>query len=365
MEFMNEHTAYIGLGSNLGDKTWNLQNAISEIRASADTLAIEFSSFYNTKPLGRTNQPVFLNAVVKLKTSLTYRSLFEQILKIEQTLGRQRSEHWGPRTIDLDLLLYDDVVITEPDLTVPHPQLHLRSFVLKGMCELDASKNHPLLGRSMKSLYGRLHGKDFHLDGNNPQLVSIAGNIGVGKTTLAGELADRLNAKFIPEKYDDNPFLPKVYAGDMELALDSELFFLSNSVSQLRSDRLFPLHRYVSDYVFDKALIYASSWLGESDLVVYQKHYAAVNEGVALPVLVIYMQDSVENCMERIHKRNRPYEQQIEMPFLEHLAHGYDTLYTDYAVCPVFRITPDQCRTAEQVDQIAKEISYYLAEEAE
>ena len=362
MEFMNEHTAYIGLGSNLGDKTESLKNAISELEASADTLAIESSSFYNTKPLGQTDQPVFLNAVVKLKTSLPYRSLFEQILKTEQTLGRQQSEHWGPRTIDLDLLLYDDVVITEPDLTIPHPQLHLRSFVLKGMCELDASKNHPLLGRSMERLYGRLNGKDFHLDTNKPQLVSIAGNIGVGKTTLAAGLADRLNAKFISEKYDDNPFLPEVYAGKTELALDSELFFLSSSASQLRNDQLFPPHRYVSDYVFDKALIYASSWLDESDLEVYRKHYAAVNDGVSAPILVIYMQDGVENCMERIHQRNRPYEQQIEMPFLEHLACGYDTLYTDYEVCPVFRITPDQCRTAEQVDRIAKEVNYYLAE---
>jgi 2-amino-4-hydroxy-6-hydroxymethyldihydropteridine diphosphokinase len=362
---MNEHTAYIGLGSNLGDKPENLQNAISELEASADTLAIESSSFYNTKPMGQTDQPVFLNAVVKLKTSLMCRSLFDQILKIEQTLGRQRSEHWGPRTIDLDLLLYDDVVIAEPDLTIPHPQLHLRSFVLKGMCELDASKNHPLLDRSMKCLYGRLNGKDFYLDKNKPQLVSIAGNIGVGKTTLATGLADRLNAKFISEKYDDNPFLPKVYAGKTELALDSEFFFLSSSASQLRSDRLLPLDPYVSDYVFDKALIYASSWLRENDLEVYRKHYTAVNEGVAVPILVIYMQDSVENCMERIHQRNRPYEQQIEMPFLEHLAHGYDTLYTDYAVCPVLRITPDRCRTAEQVDRIAKEVSYYLAEAAE
>jgi 2-amino-4-hydroxy-6-hydroxymethyldihydropteridine diphosphokinase len=359
---MNEHTAYIGLGSNLGDKHENLQNAMIGLEAYPSILSIESSSFYETRPLDGTDQPLFFNVVAKIKTTFSYRALFEHLQQIEQSMGRQRNERWGPRTIDLDLLLYDEQIVDEPDLKIPHPQMHLRSFVLKGMCELAVDLVHPRLNCMMGQLYQRLNGADFFSDPLKPQLISIAGNIGVGKTTLAAGLAERLNAKFISEKYDDNPFLPEVYAGKTELALDSELFFLSSSASQLRSDRLFSPHRYISDYVFDKALIYASSWLGEDDLKTYRKHYESVNEGVAAPVLVIYMQDSVKNCMERIHQRNRPYEQQIEMSFLEHLACGYDTLYTDYEVCPVFRITPDQCRTAEQVDRIAKEVNYYLAE---
>ena len=366
---MTEHTAYIGLGSNLGCRRDNLSKAVSSLEEISGVGAVVSSSFYETKPLtGRVGHAhaevepsAFLNAVAKIKTTLSYRALFEGLQEIERGMGRQRDERWGPRTIDLDLLLYDDAIVNEPDLEIPHPQMHLRSFVLKGLCELAGDVVHPKIGCTMLELAGRLNGADFFTDPERPQLISIAGNIGIGKTTLAIGLAKRLNAEFISEKYDDNPYLPQVYAGKTELALDSELFFLSSSASQLRGDRLFVPRRYVSDYVFDKALIYASNWLGESDLEVYRKHYESVNEGVATPVLVIYLHDTVQNCLDRIHKRNRPYEQRIEPSFLEHLADGYDRLYTGYEKCPVIRLTPDQCWDAEQVDKIAEEIKYYLA----
>jgi 2-amino-4-hydroxy-6-hydroxymethyldihydropteridine diphosphokinase len=359
---MTEHTAYIGLGSNLGDTHNNLQNAISGMRAFAGAGSVESSSFYETKPLGGTDQPFFLNAVAKIKTTLSHRALFEDLQEIERAMGRQRNKRWEPRPIDLDLLLYDGQIVNEPDLKIPHPQMHLRSFVLKGLCELDSGVRHPLLKRTVSQLADCLNGNDYWLNANKPQLISIAGNIGVGKTTLAAGLAERLNAEFISEKYDDNPFLPQVYAGKTELALDSELFFLSSSASQLRGDKLFAPRRYVSDYVFDKALIYASSWLNESNLEVYRKHYESVNEGVAPPVLVIYLHDSVQNCLERIHKRNRPYEQRIEPSFLEHLADGYDRLYTGYEKCPVIRLASDQCLRADQVDRVADEVKHYLME---
>jgi len=363
---MTKHTVYIGLGSNLGFCRDNLSKAVSALKATVGIGSVESSSFYETKPLtgrvGHAHAETFLNAVMKIQTTLSYRALFEHLQQIEQALGRQRNKRWEPRTIDLDLLLYDEQIVDEPDLKVPHPQMHLRSFVLKGMCELAGDVVHPQIGRTMRELAGRLNGADFFINPERPQLISIAGNIGIGKTTLAAGLAQRLNAKLISEKYDDNPFLPQVYAGKTELALDSELFFLASSASQLRSDRLFAPRRYVSDYVFDKALIYASNWLGESDLEVYRKHYEAVNEGVATPVLVIYLHDTVQNCLDRIHKRNRPYEQRIEPSFLEHLADGYDRLYTGYEKCPVIRLAPDQCWAAEQVDKIAEEIKYYLAE---
>lgn len=360
---MTEHTAYIGLGSNVGDRRDNFRQVLSVLEACPSVLSVQASSFYETPPLGSADQPTFLNAVVEIKTSFSYRQLFELLRQIEHDMGRQRNQTWQPRTIDLDLLLYDDAVINEVDLVIPHSQMHLRSFVLKGLCELLPEKKHPQLGCSVKTLYECLSGCDFFTDPEKPQLISIAGNIGVGKTTLASGLAERLNAKFITEKYDENPYLADVYAGQKELALDSELFFLSSSASQLRKENLTASQCYVSDYVFDKALIYASGWLTGGDLETYRRHYESVQSDVADPVLVIYMQDSLENCMERIHRRNRPYEQQIELGFLEHLARGYDALYTDYTVCPVMRIRADQCQAANQVDRIADEIQYYITEQ--
>jgi len=363
---MTEHSAYIGLGSNMGDRQNNLRQALSELETHPSILSVEVSSFYETKPLGPSNQDDFLNAVVKLRTLIGPFGLWKILNRTEIKLGRRRKlnakKNWGPRTLDLDLLLYEEGVLNEPDLVIPHPQMHLRSFVLTGMCELAPDFIHPVLGRSMQELATRLNGGNYWLDSEKPQLISIAGNIGVGKTTLAAGLAERLNAKFISEKYDDNPFLPEVYAGRTELALDSELFFLSSSASQLRKDRLFASRHYVSDYVFDKALIYASSWLTESDLGAYREQYEYTNKTIAAPVLVIYLWDNIQNCLERIHKRNRPYEQRIESSFLEHLADGYDRLYTGYESCPIIRLTPEECRRVDQVDRIAKEINYYLAE---
>lgn len=356
---MTEHTAYIGLGSNLGDSRANLRTALFRLDAHSGISLVATSSIYETTPLGP-QQPEFLNAAAQVRTSLPADELLQVLHLIEKDMGRQDVEHWGPRVIDLDLLLYSQMVIDQPDLQVPHPQMHLRSFVLKGMCELAGDLVDPLLGRTMNELYARLGGKDFCLHPDRPQLVSVAGNIGVGKTTLATGLAERLNANFITEKYDENPFLADVYAGHSELALDSELFFLSSSASQLRKKRLNPGRRYISDYVFDKALIYASSWLNEADLKNYRKRFDSVFDGVSNPALVIYLDDSLENCLERIHQRNRPYEQQIEISFLEHLARGYETLYTGYTICPVMRIRPDECRTVEQVDRIAQEVEFYL-----
>jgi deoxyguanosine kinase len=360
---MTEHTAYIGLGSNLGDREHNLRKALSELDAHPEITVTGSSTFITTPPLGSQDQPDFLNAVAQIRTSIPASRLLQVLHLIEQDMGRTRDIHWGPRTIDLDLLLYAQIVIDEPGLKVPHPQMHLRSFVLKGLCELAPDVVHPLLDRTMQELCQRLNGHDFALSAERPRLVSVAGTIGVGKTTLAGGLAERLSAKFITEKYDENPFLADVYAGHAELALDSELFFLSSSASQLRKDRLKPAKRYISDYVFEKAPIYASYWLGADDLQSYKKQYDSVFDGVADPVLVIYLNDRLENCLQRIHQRNRPYEQQIEIPFLEHLAAGYETHYTDYAVCPVIRLRPDECRDPEQVDRIAREVEFYLSKD--
>lgn len=359
-EAMTDYRAYLGLGSNLGDCDSNLRRALADLDAHPHIALVKTSSFYTTAPLGPP-QPSFLNAVAYVRTSLAPGELLQALHLIEHDLGRRREEAWGPRTIDLDILLYSELIVDEPGLTVPHPQLHLRSFVLKGLCELAGDFVHPLLDCTLQELYDRLNGGDFSLHPGRPQLVSIAGAIGAGKTTLAGGLAERLGAAMIGEKYDENPYLADVYAGHTELALDSELFFLASSAAQLRQHRLEAGQRYVSDYVFDKALIYASYWLSAMDLQIYRKHYESIQEGVGVPVLVIYLYDSLENCLQRIHQRNRPYEQQIEIPFLEHLARGYDTLYTDHAVCPVLRIRPEACRTAEQVELIARQVQFYLA----
>jgi 2-amino-4-hydroxy-6-hydroxymethyldihydropteridine diphosphokinase len=127
--------AYIGLGSNLGDREGNLRAALARL---ADLGEVRASSFRETDPVGVTQQPKFLNAAAELSTDLPARQLLDALLTIERDLGRARAreERWGPRTLDLDLLLYGDAVIDEPGLTVPHPRLAERLFVLEPLQEL-------------------------------------------------------------------------------------------------------------------------------------------------------------------------------------------------------------------------------------
>jgi 2-amino-4-hydroxy-6-hydroxymethyldihydropteridine diphosphokinase len=126
--------AYVGLGSNLGDREQAIRNAAETIEAT------RLSEIRETEPWGYADQPLFLNAVAEVETELGPRALLDELLDVERRLGRERGggPRYGPRTIDLDLLLYGDEVIDEPGLTIPHPHLHERRFVLEPLVELDA-----------------------------------------------------------------------------------------------------------------------------------------------------------------------------------------------------------------------------------
>jgi 2-amino-4-hydroxy-6-hydroxymethyldihydropteridine diphosphokinase len=145
--------AYIGLGSNLGDREGNLHAAIARL---AELGEVRVSSFRETDPVGVTEQPKFLNAAAELSSEVPARDLLKALLTIERDLGRDRSreERWGPRTLDLDLLLYGDEVIDEPGLTVPHPRLQERRFVLEPLQELAPGLVLPD-GRPVGDLLGR------------------------------------------------------------------------------------------------------------------------------------------------------------------------------------------------------------------
>ena len=142
------HTAYIALGSNLGDKEANLRRAL-ELLAERGVEVVRPSSFICTEPYGVTDQPQFLNAVCEVRTSLAPLELLHTLLDIEQEMGRVRLRHWGERNIDLDLLLYEDVVMDTPELKLPHPDMQNRDFVLLPLVEIAPELVHPTLGKSI------------------------------------------------------------------------------------------------------------------------------------------------------------------------------------------------------------------------
>lgn len=142
--------AYLSLGSNLGDRAANLHLAISRLATLGKVIAV--SAFYETEPVEVTSQPWFLNCAAALDTERSPQDLLAGVLQIEQEMGRRREVKKGPRTIDIDILLFGDAVINSPELDVPHPAMHQRRFVLEPLAEIAPAARHPVLKHTVREL---------------------------------------------------------------------------------------------------------------------------------------------------------------------------------------------------------------------
>jgi 2-amino-4-hydroxy-6-hydroxymethyldihydropteridine diphosphokinase len=143
-------TVYLSLGTNLGDREENLRAAIAKLAEIGNVIAV--SSFYETEPVDVGAQPWFLNCAVKFETEKMPRQLISSILSLEQSMGRQRRQNKSPRTIDIDVLLFGSSIIEIPSLTIPHPRLHQRRFVLEPLTEIAPDVRHPVFKRTMREL---------------------------------------------------------------------------------------------------------------------------------------------------------------------------------------------------------------------
>ena len=152
------YSAYVALGSNLGDKEGNLRHALVLLKEHGVEV-VKVSTFICTEPYGVTDQPQFLNGVCEVRTSLEPLELLRTLLEIEQEMGRVRVRHWGERNIDLDLLLYEDVVMNTPELILPHPDMQNRDFVLLPLAEIAPEIVHPTLQKTIHELVISLSAK--------------------------------------------------------------------------------------------------------------------------------------------------------------------------------------------------------------
>lgn len=151
------HEALISVGSNIGEKLKNCRKCIDALTATGRCVLIQRSRFYRTEPVGYTAQAWFVNGAVKIRTDLDPWELFEAIKKIERAAGRKtQTIRYGPRIIDLDILLYDEQIIATDDLTIPHPRMHKRRFVLMPVCDIDPDAKHPVLKKTMRQLLDAL-----------------------------------------------------------------------------------------------------------------------------------------------------------------------------------------------------------------
>lgn len=153
------HTAYIALGSNMGDRAGYLDGAVKQLLQDDDFKELKKSTWIETAPYGGVVQDDFLNGVLKVQTLLSPPQLLNRLHEIEAAADRKREVHWGPRTLDLDILFYDALVLDAEDLIIPHPDLQNRSFVLKPMCELAPFLRHPVLQKTVAQLWEKLEKK--------------------------------------------------------------------------------------------------------------------------------------------------------------------------------------------------------------
>lgn len=336
---IHQNLAYISLGSNKGDAVKNLQLAIDAIHYKIGYIK-SISRVYKTKAWGFEADD-FNNACILVETHLGAKKLLKALLDIEKEMGRQRSntEGYQSRIIDLDILFFNNDMMELPNLTVPHPHLHQRKFVLVPLMDVNAELYHPVFAKDVATLLNEckdnLDVDPINIWLKNPSksyrfkdynYIAIEGNIGAGKTSLATIISEEFNAKLILERFADNPFLPKFYKEPKRYAFTLEMSFLADRYQQI-SDDLSQLDLFkdfiVSDYDVFKSLIFSKITLPEDEFALYRKLFYQVYKDIAKPDLYIYLYQNTERLQANIKKRGRNYEQNIADDYLEKINAGY------------------------------------------
>ncbi len=335
MSFFN--TTYLSLGSNQGDRLDYLQQAVFQIAEQAGTLS-HISPVYESEAYGFKGAN-FLNICIRLTSIFKPDILLEKLLAIETLLGRRRTNNtkYESRTIDIDILFHKNDVILSKDLTIPHPEIAKRAFVLSPLVNIAPNFIHPVEKKSIRRLLedcpdtSKIRKTDLKI--NKPKSISekynylaIEGNIGAGKTTLSSMLAEQFNAKQVLERFADNPFLPKFYKDEERFAFPLEMSFLADRYQQLSDDLAqFDLFKsfIISDYYIFKSLIFAQVTLAEDEYALYRKMFDIIYKDISKPDLYIYLYQNTERLLENIKKRGRDYEQDISGDYLNKIHKGY------------------------------------------
>jgi len=334
----SQHQVILSLGSNQGDRLANIQKAIDFIHLEVGTI-VKVSQLYETKSWGF-DSDAFYNCALVLHTNSAAEHVLEAVLAIEKKLGRVRTEAEGyqSRSIDIDVIAFDEEIITSATLQVPHPFMQERMFVLLPMRDLNLDWRHPILQKYLPDLLKASEDKSqckvvqslsFPLQKiplEHFNYIAIEGNIGAGKTTLTNKIAQDFNAKTVLERFADNPFLPKFYEDQNRYAFPLEMSFLADRYQQIADDLAqFDLFKdfIVADYHIFKSLIFAKVTLSEDEYRLYRKLFEIIYKEMPKPDLYIYLYQNTERLLANIKHRGRSYEQEIPAEYLDKINKGY------------------------------------------
>jgi len=268
--------ALIGLGANLGDRLGALERAVERLRTTPGIAVVAVSQWRETAAIGGPiGQPPFLNRAVRLRTSLSPPELLAALHTIEQGAGRRRGVRWDARPLDLDLLLYDDVVLQSADLTVPHPRLAFRRFVLEPAAEIASEHRHPTLGRTVGELLRHLN--------EAANYVAVTGVFPLAQRTLAERLAARCGGRFLADSAPDSPSVVNSTGPGLAEAIES----LDGRRRLLAAVGWVAGESTVSGFWLGEGLAAARAKLAPDELARYEPAWEAARTETAAPKLIV------------------------------------------------------------------------------
>jgi 2-amino-4-hydroxy-6-hydroxymethyldihydropteridine diphosphokinase len=334
----SQNQVILSLGTNQGNRVRNIENCIHLIHQEVGTV-IKISKLYESPSWGF-DSDAFYNCALVLHTFLSADAILSKILEIEIQLGRVRntSSEYQSRIIDIDLIAFNEEIIDNDNLQVPHPLMQNRNFVLLPMLDLNLNWIHPVFHKKIAELVEISSDESvctFVQNLKNPldsipleqfNYIAFEGNIGAGKTTLSTKIAEDFNAKTVLERFADNPFLPKFYEDQNRYAFPLEMSFLADRYKQLSDDLAqFDLFKdfIVADYHIFKSLIFAKITLAEDEYRLYRTLFDIVYREMPKPDLYVYLYQNTERLLQNIKKRGRSYEQNIPADYLDKINSGY------------------------------------------
>jgi deoxyadenosine/deoxycytidine kinase len=315
--------------------------------------------------------------VVRFSTRLEPRALLSFCKETESRLGRHTRARWAAREIDMDILAYGREIIQEDGLTVPHPSILDRQFVLVPMTDLDPDYMLPgfkdSIGRQLQQCIEMQGPQDVEEYRPKPssqvslperiRYVAVEGVIGVGKSTLVKALADRMGCMPLYEEFENNPFLSDFYKDKSRYAFQTQVFFFLSRYRQIQEifqqqDMFRP--QILSDYMFAKDKIFATLNLDENEMNLYYKFTEVLEKNLAKPDYAIYLQADTKTLMSRIRMRDRPYERTMDEGYIEALNRAYNHFFHYYTGSPLLIINTnniDFVRNPEDLNLLMETIA--------